>query len=73
MDTIDRAQSAAETLLADALAAQSRRAARMQLTPCGACHYCGEDVPSGRLFCDSECGWAWEEEQAQRRRMGVTR
>ena len=69
-DEIDRAQEREQEMREDAIAEQVRRAHRRFLTPAGACHYCGEPVRGASLFCDTECGWAWEEEQAARKRNG---
>jgi len=34
-----------------------------KLDRCGSCHYCGEDVRSNQLFCNSECAADYEHEQ----------
>lgn len=47
------------------------------LTPCGACHNCGESVAHGQLFCrpepgiDGSCRDDWEQREAARRRNGT--
>ncbi len=42
--------------------------------PCGACHYCGEPLPAGMLFCppiiEGSCRDDWEREQAAKIRNG---
>lgn len=70
MDLIDRANDAADMLLADAIERQQLRAARSGLLPCGACHYCSEPVDGQKLFCDQAHGLEWQRERDQRRRNG---
>jgi hypothetical protein len=47
------------------------------LTPCGACHNCGEPLAHGLLFCrpepgiDGSCRDDWEQREAARRRNGA--
>ena len=55
----------------DFLVSQARRAARNPgIKPKGACHFCGEDVPEPRLFCDSDCADGFDKLQSARRRNG---
>ncbi len=71
MSTIDDLASDAEhRLLEAALGEQAQRGSRRELEPRGTCHNCDATVSEGRLFCDAECGWAWEERKAARRRNG---
>ena len=70
MDLIDRANDAADTLLAAAIERQSLKAAQAALLPCGACYYCGDDVQGQKLFCDLEHGREWQREQDAYRRNG---
>jgi hypothetical protein len=64
-DEADRAQDQEAANLAQAL---KRRRKTLQAT--GACHYCGEHVAKGFIFCDVECGREYEREQAIRARQG---
>ncbi len=70
MDLIDRANDAAEMLLADAIERQALRAARTELLAYGACYYCSERVDGQRLFCNQEHAREWQRERDQRRRNG---
>lgn len=72
-DPIDRAQELEEAHRAAALERHAQRPARASLRPVGACYYCGEAVLAGRLFCDTECGWAWEDEHRTREAQGFMR
>lgn len=69
-DDIDRAQEREASIREGHLADHAHRARGRELLPAGACHFCNEPVQPGRLFCDSECGWAWEELKAARKRNG---
>ena len=64
-DDADRAEQHIENMISDGLAKVRRRMESRELDPCGACHFCGEDVNSGRLFCSRECSDDWE--KAKRR------
>jgi hypothetical protein len=69
MDDIDRAQ-AREAQIRDDAIAEFRRRAYTSLKPVGACHYCGETLQDGALFCDVHCRGDWEHEQRLRRIAG---
>jgi hypothetical protein len=40
------------------------------LVPVGTCYYCTEDVGEGKIFCNSDCGAGYDQEQAARKRNG---
>lgn len=70
-DDADRAESRIENAVADGLAEVRRRPP--ELIAVGFCHYCGEAVLPGRLFCDSsenDCAKDWEFERARRKANG---
>lgn len=58
-DIIDDANERAEQFLKAALS--KRRAGWLKIT--GHCHYCSEGTPAGRLFCDTECRDAYDDEK----------
>lgn len=66
----DQAAAAEERFREAALNAQRINAAKKALRPCGACHYCGESVRTGMLFCGRECRDDFEREQMLRERHG---
>ena len=66
-DDADRAAPNIENMIADGIA-ECRRAP--SLIPVGFCHYCGEGVLPGRLFCDADCARDFEYEQARRKANG---
>lgn len=69
--TVDDMASDAEERFRDAaLNAQRINAAKKSLLPCGACHYCGEPVRAGLLFCSPECRDDFDFETQQRARNG---
>lgn len=37
----------------------------------GACHYCGEALSPGLLFCDKDCAASYEEERQIKERQGL--
>ena len=63
-DDIDRAQDLQLQMNELAL----RKPKTPTLAPIGICYYCSEAVPGQQLFCDSECGEGWEEEQRAKKR-----
>lgn len=67
MDDADRAEERIENTIADGIA-ECRRAP--SLIAVGFCHYCGDPVAPGRLFCDIYCARDWEYEQARRKANG---
>lgn len=69
-DDADRAEARIEHTIADGIAAARRAPGLLAV---GVCHYCGEPVAAGRLFCDSsenECAKDWEHEQRRRKDLG---
>lgn len=50
-DDVDRANENAAIVLAVQLLARKPAG----LIPCGACHFCSEDVPGDKLFCGVDC------------------
>lgn len=66
-DDADRADERIANVVSDALA-EARRKPR--LIAAGFCHYCGEQVQAGHLFCDKECAGDWEYEQERRKANG---
>lgn len=73
MDEVDRANAQADQYLALCLRSATAGAAR--LPAIGACHYCGEAVGPGALFCPAptpgdSCATDWEREQRMRRISG---
>ena len=71
MDEADIAFEVEQRNLAQALAAQRSRNAKLQ--PMGSCHYCeGTDGIGERLFCDADCAAGWEYEDSLRRKLGLT-
>jgi len=70
-DIADRADTQIENTVADALR-EARRAP--SLIAAGFCHYCGEAVANGMLFCDTqenECAKDWHHEQARKKANGT--
>lgn len=69
-DDCDRAEERQEEVLADALAEVRRKPS---LVACGRCYYCGEEVHTGKLFCDAtenECAKDYEYEQRLKKMAG---
>ena len=66
MDDADLAQEHLERFEKSAL---TRR--KPVLLPAGACHYCGEALNPGILFCDKDCATSFEEERATKERQGL--
>lgn len=62
-DDFDRASRLEEAERAACVAVQR---AKRGMKACGACHYCGEDVATGVLFCDAGCRDDYEVEQRMR-------
>jgi hypothetical protein len=65
MDEADRAQNLEEQERERALLLR-----KPQLQAIGYCHFCSEDVPHGKLFCDAACRDCWQEEQDAKKRNG---
>ena len=70
MDDADRAEERIEQAMEDALA-EVRRSQQKGIRCKGACHFCGEILPYGFLFCDVDCRDAYDYEQKIRRAQGV--
>lgn len=71
-DESDRA-TAIEEAERNACEAAVRKAANSKhrdLIPVGTCYYCSEDVGLGKIFCNSDCGSGYDQEQAARKRNG---
>ena len=51
--------------------ADALKVRKPMLTPCGACHYCGESVRGSLLFCNADCRDDHEAMEAARRRNGA--
>ncbi len=55
-DQIDRANEIAAAYNDDGIAAARRALETRELEPCGACHWCGAELPrSSQIFCDAVC------------------
>ena len=73
MDDADLAGDNTDRFEADAVAFYSGQAKSRALIPAGFCHYCGERVVHGMLFCDitdNDCAKDWEHEQQRRKANG---
>lgn len=66
-DDADRADPRIEDTIADGIAEVRRSTS---LIAVGFCHYCGEGILSGRLFCDVDCRDDYQHEQARRKANG---
>lgn len=70
-DEIDRAQEIEEKQRAQALLLR-----KPELVACGFCHWCGEQVKTGALFCepltpnDAGCRDDWQRDQDAKKRNG---
>lgn len=70
-DDADRAQERIENTVAHAL--HNARIAP-SLIPAGFCHYCGESVGHGMIFCntrENDCARDWDHEQARKKANGT--
>lgn len=70
MDFFDRAQEL-EMLQRESSIAEARKAKPLGPEFTGKCHYCAEELPPSRRFCDGECREGWEKEEAARKRNGT--
>lgn len=66
-DICDAAENEIAAIHEYALAKASRGS---HLVSTGFCHYCGEGVTAGRLYCDGDCQSDHEREQELKRRAG---
>lgn len=55
MDDADRAEEKIENTISAGIEDARYHLVNRELTPCGACHWCGEYVRGSQLFCDNEC------------------
>lgn len=69
-DEADRAGELTDAREANAIANCTAETKRRALIPAGFCHYCGENVGPGFIFCsveDNGCAKDYEYEQARRK------
>jgi len=74
MDDADRAGELIESREAAGVAYYTDESKRRALIPAGFCHYCGESVDPGFIFCpitDNACAKDYEHEQARRKANGL--
>jgi len=69
-DDADMADGKIEAAISDAIAHARHTLEKVKLTPCSACHYCGEWVRAGVLFCSQDCQHDHEHEQARKKALG---
>jgi hypothetical protein len=69
-DDADRADDRIEAYVTDGIANARRMLDKVRLSPCGNCHYCGEWVKAGVLFCNKDCTDDWHYEQTRLKAMG---
>jgi len=69
LDLADQAEAAEQRFRDAALSVR-----KPTLVPCGRCHYCDAELPTGKLFCradpDVSCRDDWQDEQDARKRNG---
>lgn len=65
-DIADAADAAIDAEMRDALSHKRPQGPE----PCGACHFCGQDLAPGLRWCDAECREDWERIQIARKRNG---
>lgn len=68
-DDLDRIQE--RVLQHTAASEASVRGRPPELIAVGFCHYCGETVRPGHLFCDPDCRDDWQREQDRKKRNGA--
>lgn len=73
-DDADLAGELTEARDAAGVAYYTAESKRRALLPAGFCHYCGESVGAGLIFCpiaDNACAQDYEYEQARRKANGL--
>ena len=70
MDDLDRAEEKIEAAIEDGIAHARHMLEKVRMAPCFACHFCGEYVKAGVLFCSKECQADHEHEQARKKALG---
>ena len=68
MDIIDISSEKEAVMLAAQIQQASKNSNK--IVPKGTCHYCDEDIPKERLFCNSDCSHDYDKEQMLRKRLG---
>ena len=69
-DDADRAEERIEASIDDAIAHARHMLEKVRMAPCMACHYCGEYVKAGVLFCCQDCRLDYEHEQERKKAQG---
>ena len=69
-DDADRAEERIEAYISDGIAHARHMLDKVRMTPCGNCHYCGEWVKAGVLFCCQDCRLDYEHEQDRKKAQG---
>ena len=67
-DEADKANDHTERELA--LAIEAARSGQ-EVSPTGACLFCGEEVGKGLRFCNVDCAADWDREASIRKRQGI--
>jgi len=70
MDEADQADNRIESAIEAGIEHARYMLHKVQLSPCGNCHYCGEGVRGGMLFCDDDCLADYRYEQKQKKIAG---
>ena len=70
MDDADRAEDKIEASITDGIDHARYMLAKLKLAPCNACHYCGEWLKDGQLFCDKLCAEDYSYEQERKKAQG---
>ena len=70
MDDADRAEDKIEAAIESGIEHARYMIEKTRLTACGACHYCGEGLRDGLLFCDSDCSTDYRYEQDRKKAQG---
>ena len=69
-DDADRSDKRIEDTVAAGIARVRSKLTQRMLAAVGYCHYCEEELPPGRLFCDKDCAGDWQYEQDRKRALG---
>jgi hypothetical protein len=69
-DDADRAEERIEAAISDAIAHVRHKMKQASISPCNACHFCGEWVKAGVLFCSRECASDWQYQQDRKKAQG---